>query len=136
MHMAYNIQNVMDNFFDDVSTYTSRQTSSPSLNIYETDDYYKILFRAPGINPEQLKVEVKGSTLTLSYEEEKDSTEDHGTALRREYREHQSFSRSITMPDDIDSESVSADYKRGIFDIRVHKKPEMKPQAIKVNISE
>jgi len=49
-------------------------------------------------------------------------------------RQYGSFSRSFALPTTVDTESVSADYEKGVLKIKLAKKAEAKPKQIKVNV--
>jgi HSP20 family protein len=49
-------------------------------------------------------------------------------------RQYGSFTRTFTLPNTVDQESVQADYDKGVLKIKLAKKPEAKPKQIKVNV--
>lgn len=126
-----------DEFFRPISTMPSRMLSTaPAANIHEYDDRYEISFTVPGIDTNQLKIEMVDNTITLSYKHE-ESTKDNakGKNIRREYS-HYSFSRSITLPNNVDTDSIKARSSKGILTITVEKLPETKPKTINIDSEE
>jgi len=88
--------------------------STPSVEVYETDDAHVIEVAAPGLNRDNLKASLEKKTLTLSYaSEQKEGT-------RRSFN---SFERSWTVPEGTVAEDINAEYKDGILAVTV-KKPE------------
>ena len=88
--------------------------STPSVEVYETDDAHVIEVSAPGLNRDNLKASLEKKTLTLSY------TSEQKEDARRSFN---SFERSWAVPDGTVAEDISAEYKDGILAVTV-KKPE------------
>jgi HSP20 family protein len=122
-------------FYEPMSLSTQRAMSASSaVNIEEKEDTYNIHMSIPGINPNEVKVELQDHTITISYSHEKDDYES-SKILRQEYT-HYSFSRSFTLPKNVDPESIEAKSEKGILKIVVKKLPETKPKAIDIKIKE
>jgi len=130
----------IDSFFDDWFSYpTARAVSystdfSPRVNIRETEESLVLTFELPGMKKEEIKVAVKDDALTVSGEREFRSESDDDEYVRRELRSG-SFSRSFTLPDTVDSDKVSADYRDGLLEITLAKREELKPKEIEVKVS-
>jgi len=88
--------------------------STPSVEVYETDDAHVIEVAAPGLNRENLKASLEKKTFTLSYTSEQKEDKRHSFS---------SFERSWTVPDGTAAEDINAEYKDGILVVTV-KKPE------------
>jgi HSP20 family protein len=56
--------------------------------------------------------------------------------FRRVERSYGSFVRSFSLPQSVDTEKVSADYKNGVLNLHLAKRAEAKPKQIKVNINQ
>ena len=122
-------------FYEPMSPSTHRAMSSlPAVNIEEKEDSYNIHMTIPGLDPNEVKVELQDHTLSISYSHEK---KDYGTTkiLRQEYT-HYSFSRSVTLPKNVDAESIEAKSEKGILKIEIKKLPETKPKTIDSKIKE
>ena len=68
-----NLLNIMDSFFDDyspVSSFISRNSSTPSLNVSEMNDKYEITLAIPGIDANKVKIQLTGKNLSVSYDHE------------------------------------------------------------------
>ncbi|MDX1643966.1 MAG: Hsp20/alpha crystallin family protein, partial [Thermoanaerobaculia bacterium] len=77
-------------------------------------------------------ITVEDGVLTLSGERRmEEQTEEKG--YRRVERRYGSFSRSLTLPRDIDADNVSASFKDGLLTVQVPKKETAKPRSIKIN---
>jgi HSP20 family protein len=93
------------------------------VNIKETDKTYELELVAPGLRKEDLKLNVSGDALTVSFEhkEENNQGNEREGWLKREYR-HQSFSRSFNLDDTIDANKITAKYQDGILHLSLPKK--------------
>jgi HSP20 family protein len=110
------------------------QTSfAPPVDIYEDEHSYTLKLEVPGIEEKDIDVKLENSTLTVSGERrfEKEEKEEN---YRRVERRYGSFVRSFTLPQTIDSESVAAEYDKGLLKIRLAKKAEAKPKQIKISV--
>ncbi len=100
--------------------------STPSVEVYETDDTHVIEVAAPGLNRDNLKASLEDKTLTLSYTSEKRE------GGRRSFN---SFQRAWTVSEGTAAEDINAEYKDGILTVTV-KKPELsQPPAKEIKIS-
>ena len=107
---------------------------APKVNIIETDDQLKLNFEMPGIDKSKIKVTVKDGLLTVSGErnvEQKTETEDF---VRSEIFSGQ-FSRSFTLPKNVRTDKIEADYKNGMLLISLPKTEESKPREVDISIS-
>lgn len=101
-------------------------TSSPAVNIQETNDDFKIEVAAPGMKRDDFKVELDNNVLTISAQQENKEGENTQKYTRREFS-YQSFQRSFSLPDNqVEAENVSARYVDGILYITVPKREEAK----------
>jgi len=97
--------------------------TTPSINIIEEKDQYKIEMAAPGMKKEDFNVEVDQNVLTISSEKESESKDgrDNDNYSRCEYN-YSSFSRSVNLPDISDSSRIVAKYNNGILTLTIPKK--------------
>jgi HSP20 family protein len=113
----------------------SLATSSfaPAVDVYEDAHSVTLKIDVPGIDEKDIDVRVENRTLTVTGERkfEKEEKEEN---YRRVERQYGSFSRTFTLPNTVDTESVSADYEKGVLKIKLTKKAEAKPKQIKVNV--
>ncbi len=139
--MSNNLLNLMDQFFDDgirPMTYTLGRnwSTTPALNVKEMDDKYQITLAVPGINANQAKVELKENILTISYEDKLEDVQKEGDMIRQEYSEYISFTRSLSLPKNVDENSIKAKYDKGILSIHIHKLPEAQPKTVNIEVND
>ncbi len=101
------------------------------MNIEETKDAYKISVELPGMEKDDIDIEVKDNVLTISGEKKEERESEEGTFYRRE-RRFGKFSRSINLPNDINIDDISAEYKNGVLMLTLPKTEEAKPKKITV----
>ena len=113
----------------------SLATSSfaPAVDVYEDEHNVTLKIEVPGIDEKDIDVRVENNTLTV-HGERKFEKEEKEENYRRVERQYGSFSRTFTLPNTVDTESVTADYKKGVLKIQLAKKSEAKPKQIKINV--
>ena len=106
---------------------------SPVVDIEETELNYLIRAELPGLSKEKVKVTVEDGVLTLSGERDLERKVE-GKTFHHIERSHGTFTRSFTLPENAEPESVSANYKDGLLEIRVAKSEEALPKSIEVRV--
>jgi len=106
---------------------------SPVVDIEETEQNYLIRVELPGLDKDKVKVVVENGVLTLSGERDLERKVE-GKTFHRVERSHGIFSRSFTLPEDVDSESVVANFKDGLLEIHVAKHEKVLPKSIEVRV--
>ena len=106
---------------------------SPVVDIEETEKDYVISVELPGLDKDKVKVKVEDGVLTLSGERDLERTVE-GKTYHRIERSHGTFSRSFTLPEDSDAESVAAQFTNGVLAVRVAKREEALPKSIEVRV--
>ena len=115
----------------------------PALNVGVTPQSVELFAFAPGLDAESFDVNLERGLLSVSGRRSTALSDDAaktGDADERAERKVHinerfsgSFSRAISLPDDVDPDGVSADYKDGVLHISVKRKEAAKPRRISVN---
>ena len=92
--------------------------SQPSLNVKETDEAYNLELAVPGMPKDAFDVNVDNGLLRLRAEQKHEDSQEDDHYVRREFS-YQSFERSFQLPDDVDSEAISASYTDGILHVEL-----------------
>ena len=128
---------LFDRFFEgDLFDWSNRNfsdtnTTLPSVNIRENEEGFEVEVAAPGFSKEDLKIDLSNGLLTISSEKKvENETRDGENFTRREFS-YQSFSRSFTLPNIVNSDKIAAKYENGILRISIPKKEEAKPKPAK-----
>jgi len=102
----------------------------PRINLSEDDSHYYLEALVPGINPEDLDLNLMRGTLTLTGERKEN--EENGRTWHRHERGAGKFMRTIELPDSIDSSKVEAEYRNGVLLVKMPKPQSEKPKRISV----
>jgi HSP20 family protein len=103
----------------------------PAMDLVETEDDFVLRADLPGLGEDDVKIEFEDGTLTISGER-KAEHESKGEGYYRVERASGAFSRSLTLPQGVDPERVSASFDRGVLEVRVPKPEERKPRRIEI----
>ena len=106
---------------------------APPVDVYEDEHNVVLKIEVPGIDEKDIDVRLENNTLTV-HGERKLEKEEKEENFRRVERRYGSFTRTFTLPSTVDSESVTANYDKGVLKIQLAKKSEAKPKQIKVNV--
>jgi HSP20 family protein len=106
---------------------------TPSCDVSETPEEYRIEAELPGVKKEDLDVNVENGVLTLRGER-REKKEEKAKKYHRVESSYGSFMRSFTLPDDANGEKVDADYKDGLLTVRIPRTAPKESKARKVEI--
>jgi HSP20 family protein len=109
----------------------SVQSWVPPVDIWETESDLVYAFDLPGISQDKITLDLHEGTLTVSGERENKQERSEDGFFRFE-RRYGSFSRSLPVPPETQEESVRAEYRNGVLEIRVAKPEVSKPRRIKI----
>ena len=116
---------LQDTFRDMLATWPFGERESlsiadwtPSCNVSESADEYRIEAELPGVKQDDLEVNVENRVLTLRGER-KEKKEEKGKKYHRVESSYGSFMRSFSLPDDADEDKVAAEYKDGLLTVRI-----------------
>ena len=111
--------------------YTSRE---PRVDVKEEDNAYTLEMELPGHSEKDVDIELDHDNLTIASksEEEKEAKEGKKAKYILKERRSSSFERRFTLPADVDTESISANFKNGILTICMQKKEMAKPKHIAI----
>ena len=117
-------------WFDNDSGFWSRTARIPSVNITENKDEYNVSLAVPGMKKDDFKIDVNGNMLTISCEKDETKEEKDKRYTRKEYS-YSSFSRSFTLPEEVNTEKIDAKYEDGLLKLSLPRKEEAKKFAAK-----
>ena len=103
----------------------------PAMDLVESGDHFVLRADLPGMGEDDVNIEFEDGTLTVSGER-KAEHEDSNEGFHRVERSFGSFSRSLTLPQGIDPEAVTASFDRGVLEIRLPKPEARKPRRISI----
>jgi len=105
----------------------------PSFDVKETPDAYQFKADLPGILEAELEISLEGSRLTVAGKREEELAKE-GERIHLSERSHGRFSRTFTLPEDVEGEKVVAELRNGVLTLMVPKRPEVRPRKINVSL--
>ena len=114
------LENLMGKMFDDGDEGWFGGTMVPSVDLSETDNEVDVTMDLPGMKPEEIDIQVHNNLLTIRGERKEESEQKERTYHRIERRSG-SFSRTVSLPSEVDEDNVSAAYKDGVLKISMPK---------------
>lgn len=141
MTLVKSVRNPFFNMFDDlfnqdVERIFNREGSRnlPAVNVTEKDNSYDLSLVAPGLEKEDFDLHVEEDMLTISSDSEEQHEEKDGErVIRREFHKS-SFTRSFTLPENVDADGITAQYNNGVLHVLLPKK-EVTPKERKKQIA-
>jgi HSP20 family protein len=124
---------LLDQMFDSFFDWHPARVAYPSapLDLYEKDGKYVLEIAAPGYDAKDINVEVSGGTVTVSGERTEESDKQDARYHRREIRRG-SFTRRVTLPQDLDTNSVTATVSNGILKVELSPLTPIAPKKVEV----
>lgn len=112
-----------DDFFADDMEFFGNRPTVPSVNIKEHKKDFVIELAAPGMKKENFSINIENNVLTISADIEENKEESKDKYTKREFF-YSEFKRIFTLPETADIEKIDAEYKNGILQLTIDKKPE------------
>jgi HSP20 family protein len=107
----------------------------PAMDLVETDDHFVLKADLPGLTDEDVKIDVEDDVLTISGER-KSEHEDKREGYVRVERSYGAFRRSLTLPEGVEPEAVTASFDRGVLEVRIPKPEERKPRRVAIQVGD
>ena len=136
MALQDEITQVFNRFFgnEDADTDASAVVTAqwvPRVDIKEEAERFVIYADLPGIDPQDIEIQMDKGILSIKGERRSESTTETERFSRVE-RRYGSFHRRFALPDSADAEGISANGRNGVLEIVIPKKPETTPRRIQV----
>ena len=136
----WNLRRSMDRALDDFFTSPARNgdegmrpamAMAMPIDVYYTDDALVVKGNMPGVKPEDVDITVTGNTLTIKAETKLEQDAKEENYIFRE-RRFSAYSRSMVLPDDVDTSKIEAAFDDAVLTLTVPKSEEKKPKQIKI----
>ena len=105
---------------------------NPAVDLYEKDDHFVINAELPGVDKKNISIDLKDRMLTISGERSYENEAKEENYYRRE-RSYGKFQRAFTLPADVDSDKIKAEFKDGLLQIEVPKPEQQKPKQVTIH---
>lgn len=132
------IQEEMDLLFDHFyktrhsPVLTAKRLWRPPTDVFETASEVIILSEVAGMKRSDFSINLSNNILTIKGER-KENTQHSRTCYRNMEINYGMFERNIYLPEDVDPNEISADYRNGYLEIRIQKKKTKKGKEIKID---
>lgn len=104
----------------------------PAVDVRETDDSFVFTAELPGLTKKDVSITLEDNVLTLTGERQFEK-EEGKNEFRRIERSYGRFTRSFTLPNDVDNDNVQANYADGLLTVTVPKTEKSKPRQIEIS---
>ncbi len=108
---------------------------TPNIEMIETPDRYEILVELPGMDRDDIKLNIKDNILTISGERKSQHRKDEHT-IHYSSIWYGKFHTQINLPSDADVEKIKASYKNGMLKIEIPKQERAKAKEIEIKVEE
>jgi HSP20 family protein len=106
---------------------------TPAVDVYEDENAFVIKLELPEVSRDEVKVSLNENTLSISGERRVENEEKRENYHRVE-RSYGQFYRSFTLPPNVNSEQINAQFKDGVLRLTLPKREEAKPKQIEVKV--
>lgn len=121
---------LFENFFEDSPSLRGYAAGYPGVNLWEDGDTAYVECELPGVRMDDLEIYVTGNELTLNGERRIAAPEN--ASWHRRERATGRFSRTLTLPWEIDADKVEAKLHDGVLTVSLPKCESCKPKKVKV----
>jgi len=125
----------VSSWFDDIfAEPVFGHSAAPAVDVKETDAQYLMEVELPGLTEKDVEVKLDNNLLTISSRKDEKKEEKKNGYIMRE-RRSSSFARSFVLPEGIEREKITAEFKNGILALSFPKTPAAQPKTIEVKAS-
>lgn len=127
------VQRAMDDAMrnDWFGSRTAGRGAYPFVNVFREGEDFVIVAEIPGVKKEDLDVQVKGDEVRISGRKVVDY--DESASVHRRERSDGRFDRTLTLPAQIESERVKAEYRNGILAVHLPRAESEKAHSVRIN---
>jgi HSP20 family protein len=128
--LSRQMDRMLEGFFEDAPAQRPYSARYPGINLWEDGESAWVEAELPGLKIEDIDVLISGNELTINGERKLDGY-DSATWQRRERAEGR-FSRTVTLPWEIDADKVEAHLQDGVLSVKLPKCESCRPKKVKV----
>jgi HSP20 family protein len=122
------INRLFNTLFDDGRL---QQRWVPAMDLVESDDQFVLRADLPGLGEDDVSIEIRDNTLTIAGER-KSEFEQKERGWYRVERSTGAFSRSLSLPEGVNPDAVSAEFDKGVLEVRIPKPEQKKPRRVQI----
>jgi HSP20 family protein len=125
---------LFNSFFDEGTGGAERRRWAPAVDLLEREDSLVLKADLPGLTEDDVQIEVRGDVLTIAGERKAEHEEKQNGYYRVE-RSFGRFSRSLQLPDGIDTDRIAAAFDNGVLEVTIPKPEQRQPRRIEIGAS-
>lgn len=131
--MRSGLLDTLDRWFEEfrLPEFATERFIVPAFDVSETDEHIIVKADLPGVDVKDIDISIVGNVLTVKGEK-KQEKEEKNESYHRIERSYGSFSRSISLPAEVNPEAVEAVYKDGVLKLTIPKAEKSKPKKIEI----
>lgn len=129
--LASDVSNMFAEMERFASAYDERDFS-PSCEIVEADNHFYMAMDLPGLNKDDLKIDLTENVLTVSGERKREKNSAESSKFHLFERRYGFFKRSFTLPSSVNNAEVEARYENGVLELYIPKLDAAKPRKIQI----
>jgi HSP20 family protein len=107
----------------------------PAMDLVETDDHFVLRADLPGLSESDVDLSLEDNVLTLKGER-KVEHEAKGEGFYRVERATGAFHRSLTLPEGVDGDAITATFDKGVLEVRIPKPEQRKPRKLQITVGD
>jgi HSP20 family protein len=105
------------------------------MDLVETDEHFVLRADLPGLSEGDVDLSLEQNVLTLSGER-KSEHEEQSEGYYRVERASGAFSRSLTLPEGVDGDAITARFDKGVLEVRIPKPEARKPRKVQIQVGD
>lgn len=128
-------ERLMDNMFEEFLAPLESQESAistPRMNVVENDQAFIVEADMPGVAKEDIKLSVDNRRVSIEGEVKRETTQKDGQNMLHAERVISKFTRSFTLPAEVDENRADAKLENGVLTLTLPKKEATQPKKIAV----
>ena len=106
----------------------------PMVDVVETEGEFLLHAELPGVEKKDVKLSIERGVLTLAGQRDQPK-EEKGRRYHRIERTYGRFARSYTMPELVDEQKLTAEFRNGVLTVHLPKSEKAKPKSIEVQVN-
>jgi HSP20 family protein len=122
----------MNGSFKEFHPQQRRESVRPLVDVVEDHEGYHFYFDMPGLKGDSVDLRVENEVLTVTAERKRPEWS-KDSAVHYSERQYGMIRRTFQLPNDASHDRIHANYKDGVLEVTVEKRPEAKPVKIQIN---
>lgn len=106
---------------------------APATDVVETENEIQVYTEMPGLNPDNIDIDVENNVLTIRGEKQEERTEGEEGTYHIAERRYGTLARSFVLPRDVDAESIRADFQNGVLTVTIPKSEKARRRRIEIS---